>query len=32
VRADDVGVALDVVVRFLHLLADPVSLSSRTGE
>ena len=32
VRVDDVGVALDVVVRFLHLLADPVSLSSRTGE
>jgi allantoate deiminase len=32
VRADDVGVALDVVVRFLRLLADPVSLSSRTGE
>ena len=32
VRADDVAVALDVVVRFLALLGDPVSLSARTGE
>jgi allantoate deiminase len=31
VRADDVAVALDVVVRFLGLLRDPVSLSNRTG-
>jgi allantoate deiminase len=31
VRAEDVAVALDVVVRFLHLLGDPVSPSARTG-
>jgi allantoate deiminase len=32
VRADDVAVALDVVVRFLQLLGDPVAPSARTGE
>jgi allantoate deiminase len=31
VRAEDVAVALDVVVRFLHLFGDPVSPSARTG-
>ena len=31
VRADDVAVALDVVVRFLRILRDPVSLSERKG-
>jgi len=32
VRADDVAVALDVVVRFLRSLGDPVSHSERTGD
>jgi allantoate deiminase len=32
VRADDVAVALDVVVRFLGVVGDPVSLSERTGD
>ena len=32
VRSDDVGVALNVIVRFLRLLRDPVSQSERTGE
>jgi allantoate deiminase len=32
VREDDVAVALDVVVRFLRLLADPVLLSARRGD
>lgn len=32
VRADDVAVALDVVVRFLRILGDPVSTPNRTGD
>jgi allantoate deiminase len=32
VRPEDVGVALDVVVRFLHLLTDPVSVTARKGD
>ncbi len=32
VRGDDVAVALDVLVRFLRILADPVLSSVRTGD
>ena len=32
VRADDVAVALDMVVRFLRLLRDPMLSFQRTGD